>query len=70
VLGIYGVATLPDARRRGYATALTQHAVAAVPGLPAVLQPSVMAERLYSRLGFRRFTTFRSWDRPDPCRTA
>ena len=35
------------------------------PGLPAVLQPSAMAERLYGRLGFQRFTTFRAWDREE-----
>ncbi len=63
VLGIYGVATLPGARRRGYATALTRHAIVTGAPLPAVLQPSPMAERMYSRLGFRWFATFRSWDR-------
>ena len=63
VLGIYGVTTLPGARRRGYGTAMTRHALEARPGLLAVLQPSAMAERLYGRLGFQRFTTFRAWDR-------
>lgn len=63
VLGIYGVTTLPDARRRGFGTALTRHAIAARPDMPAVLQPSTMAESLYRRLGFREFATFRAWDR-------
>jgi GNAT superfamily N-acetyltransferase len=63
VLGIYGVATIPMARRRGYATALTAHAVSSAPELPAVLQPSRMAEPLYRRLGFQRFGVFRSWGR-------
>ena len=67
VLGIYGVTTLPEARGRGYGTALTRHTIEAVPALPAVLQPSTMAERLYARLGFRRFTSFRAWERyPGP----
>ena len=61
VLGIYAVSTLPAARRRGAATAVTSLAVAAAPDLPAVLQPSEMAEPLYRRLGFARFTTFRTW---------
>lgn len=63
VLGIYGVASVPQVRRRGYATALTGHAIAASPDLPAVLQPSTMAEPLYRRLGFGRFGVFRTWAR-------
>ncbi len=63
VLGIYGVATVPAMRRRGYATAMTQRALAAASDLPAVLQPSTMAEPLYERLGFRRFGAFRTWAR-------
>jgi hypothetical protein len=50
-------------RRRGYATALTAHVVANAPDLPAVLQPSRIAESLYRRLGFERFGVFRSWGR-------
>lgn len=63
VLGIYGVATVPPMRRRGYGRALTAHALAAASDVPAVLQPSSMAEPLYRRLGFRRFGAFRSWAR-------
>ena len=70
VLGIYGVTALPEARRRGYGTAMTRHAIEEGPALPAVLQPSAMAERLYARLGFQRFTTFRAWERyPGPVPT-
>ena len=64
VVGVYGVSTLPDARRRGFAGALTRAALSADPSLPSVLQPSTMAEPLYRRLGYRRFTTFRTWVRP------
>jgi GNAT superfamily N-acetyltransferase len=64
VLGVYGVATLPEARRRGYGAAMTSAALGADLSIPAVLQPSEMAESLYGRLGFERFTTFRSWARP------
>jgi GNAT superfamily N-acetyltransferase len=63
VLGIYGVATMPGMRRRGLATALTAHTLTQAPGLPAVLQPSRVAESLYRRLGFTRFGSFRSWAR-------
>ena len=41
----------------------TARTVAAAPDLPAVLQPSEMAEPIYRRLGFERFTTFRTWTR-------
>lgn len=64
VLGVYGVSTLPEARRRGYAAAMTWAAVEADPSVPAVLQPSEMAVSLYARLGFEGFTTFRTWARP------
>lgn len=63
VIGIYGVSTIPDARRRGYATALTEAALSVDPALPSVLQPSRMGETLYAALGYRRFTAFRSWVR-------
>jgi GNAT superfamily N-acetyltransferase len=63
VLGIYGVATLPAARRRGYGTAMTTAALDVDRSIPAVLQPSEMAESLYARLGFEQFATFRSWAR-------
>jgi ribosomal protein S18 acetylase RimI-like enzyme len=54
--GIYNVATLGHARRRGFATALTAVLLrdAAVRGCrTATLQATGMAERLYAALGFR-----------------
>lgn len=63
VLGVYSVSTVPAARRRGIAAAMTARTLAVVPDLPAVLQPSEMAEPIYRRLGFARFTTFRTWTR-------
>jgi ribosomal protein S18 acetylase RimI-like enzyme len=63
VVGIYGVATIPDARGRGYGAALTRHTLLADPSRPAILQPSVLAEPMYARLGFRRIATVGSWHR-------
>ena len=61
VLGIYGVATVPAARRRGYASAMTIAALAVAPDRPAVLQPSAAALPLYRRLGFRDLGRFSHW---------
>jgi ribosomal protein S18 acetylase RimI-like enzyme len=62
VLGIYAVATLPDAMRRGYAEALMRQAVddvfADCGAMPLVLQSSVMALPLYRRMGFESITNF------------
>ncbi len=64
VLGVYGIATVPSARRRGFAFAVTRHILAQRPDLPAVLQPSAMAQPMYERLGFVPFGRFRTWARP------
>jgi ribosomal protein S18 acetylase RimI-like enzyme len=60
-VGVYAVATVPEARGRGYGAALTARCVADGAGLPAVLTPSELAVPLYERLGFRRVATFRVW---------
>jgi GNAT superfamily N-acetyltransferase len=54
--GIYMVGTVPTARRRGLATALSAHAVAAARTrgcTTASLQATEMAERVYAAVGFR-----------------
>jgi GNAT superfamily N-acetyltransferase len=54
--GIYMVGTREAARRRGIATALSAHAVAAARErgcTTASLQATEMAERVYARVGFR-----------------
>lgn len=59
--GIYNVATLPCARRRGLATALTAHALrqARARGCTtASLQSTAMAERVYAAVGFRDLGRF------------
>ena len=60
-VGIYGVATVPDARRRGYGEALTRAAIAVAPDLPATLQASTMGRPLYERLGFKEVGRFEVW---------
>ncbi|MBA2425792.1 MAG: hypothetical protein H0V60_01785 [Actinobacteria bacterium] len=61
-VGIYGVTTIPSARGRGYASALTRTLID--PSLPAVLSPSPEAAGLYRRLGFERVGDLRQWQRP------
>ncbi len=63
VVGIFGVATKPAYRRRGYGTAMTWVALRSAPTLPAVLGPSDMGEPLYRKMGFRDFHQFQAWRR-------
>jgi GNAT superfamily N-acetyltransferase len=59
--GVYMVATLPPARRRGLATALSAHAVAAARErgcATASLQATAMAEGVYAAVGFRDLGRF------------
>jgi GNAT superfamily N-acetyltransferase len=62
--GIYIVGTLEGARRRGIATALSAHAVAAARErgcITAGLQATPMAEGVYSRVGFRDLGLWREY---------
>ena len=59
--GIYNVGTLPPARRRGLATAVTAallHDAAARGCRTASLQSTAMAERVYAAVGFRPLGRF------------
>jgi ribosomal protein S18 acetylase RimI-like enzyme len=60
-VGIYMVATLPQARGKGYGGAVTAAAVASAPDLPAVLQASDDGQPVYTRLGFQTVTPFTMW---------
>lgn len=62
-VGIFGVATVTGARRRGYATALTRALID--PALPTVLASGPETETLYRQLGFRTVGELRHWTRPD-----
>jgi GNAT superfamily N-acetyltransferase len=64
VNGIFSVVTLPEARGRGYGTALTAHAIASCPSLPAVLGASALGYGLYTRLGFTEVAHCELWLRP------
>lgn len=65
-IGVYAIATVPAARRRGHGAAMTARVV--TDGLAAgcdvaVLQASEMGRPVYERLGFRvdvRYTAYRS----------
>jgi acetyltransferase (GNAT) family protein len=51
-VGVFGVAVVASARRRGYGTALTCAAMLTDSGLPCVLAPSPDGAPLYAELGF------------------
>jgi GNAT superfamily N-acetyltransferase len=60
------VVTFPDARRRGYATALVGRALAEAAAAGAgstflLAEPDGQAERLYGRIGFERVAHLASW---------
>lgn len=58
VAGIYGVATIPAARRQGIGATMTLHAIqeARTHGYHiAMLSPSEMSQGIYERLGFREY---------------
>jgi ribosomal protein S18 acetylase RimI-like enzyme len=62
--GIYMVGTVPAARRRGIATALSAHAVAEarLRGCTTVsLQATEMAVGVYARVGFRDLGRFEEY---------
>jgi len=59
--GVYGVATVPLARGRGFATRITVAALEVAYDRPAMLQPSPEAQPIYRRLGFTDLGTFSHW---------
>jgi len=65
-VGVFGVATVASARRRGYGAALTRAAMLTETGLPAVLAPSEEGESVYRRLGFGPVGALSIWVRGDP----
>jgi GNAT superfamily N-acetyltransferase len=60
-IGVYSIATIAPARRRGYGAAMTARVVAdgALAGCDvAALQASEMGRPIYERLGFRTVITY------------
>jgi len=65
-VGIFGVTTIASARRRGYGGALTEAAMLADTGLPAILAPSEEGESLYRKLGFEQVGELSIWNLKQP----
>lgn len=64
IAGLYWVATLPSARGRGHADAVTRavsNAAFAAGARAVVLQASKLGERVYRGVGFREITRYRRW---------
>ena len=62
------VATVPEARRRGYGAALTWRATLADPTLPSLLLASEEGRPVYEHMGYTSLFRFTLWsrDRPGP----
>jgi GNAT superfamily N-acetyltransferase len=66
-VGVYSIATIPSARRRGYGAAMTARVVAdgELAGCDAAaLQESEMGRPIYERLGFRTVITYAAYANP------
>lgn len=63
-VGVYMVATLPEARGKGFGAAITAATIAAAPHLPAVLQASEPGQPVYSKLGFQVISPYTIWYKP------
>jgi hypothetical protein len=66
-IGVYSIATIPSARRRGYAATMTSRVVAdgALAGCDvAALQASELGRPIYERLGFRTVVKYSAYATP------
>jgi GNAT superfamily N-acetyltransferase len=66
-IGVYNIATVPSARRRGFGAAMTARIAAdgAAQGCDvAVLQASSMGRPTYERLGYRTVVEYEAWVEP------
>jgi ribosomal protein S18 acetylase RimI-like enzyme len=64
-VGVYGVATLPAHRRKGYGEAIVRHAIEEASGRSGisrtVLESSAAGFRLYERMGYRTVTRYAAY---------
>lgn len=60
-IGVFAVATVPEARGRGYGAALTEIAATCAPALPAWLAASDLGRPVYARLGFVEVARYALW---------
>jgi GNAT superfamily N-acetyltransferase len=63
VVGVHMVATMPDARGRGYGAAVTWQATLSNPRLPAMLQASDQGRPVYERMGYTTVASMSLWQR-------
>ena len=61
IVGIYGVSTLPEYRRRGYGKAITWAAAMSAPELDVAVSPDEEARGIERELGFRKIAEYRAW---------
>jgi hypothetical protein len=64
------VATVPEARRRGYGAALTWRATLADPTLPSLLLATDEGRPVYEQIGYTSLFRFTLWSRDRPGRTS
>jgi hypothetical protein len=63
IINVTLVATVPEARRRGYGAALTWRATLADPTLPALLLATAEGRPVYEHLGYMALFRFTLWSR-------
>ena len=66
-IGVYNIATVPSARRRGFGAAMTARIATdgATDGCDvAILQASPMGRPIYERLGYRTVVEYEAWIEP------
>ena len=62
-VGLYTLFTLPDYRRKRFASALVRAALSKSPQLPATTNPGDMSDKLFENIGFQNIGTRTVWIR-------
>jgi hypothetical protein len=60
---VFNVATVPEARRRGYGAAVAWRASLADPALPTLLIASDQGRLVYEQMGYNALFRFTIWKR-------